>query len=194
MAWTDPITEPQIAKITQLADQLEREIAPGSLQTLTRKEASDMISDMIGKTKTVPQTYVPQTSSQYDNPVIGKGYYTVVDDYGHRTFRVSPNQTWCDGKTVVSVLSGSNNEWSYTGVGFVTATGITLWKKFKENTRMAKMLDRLVADAQGAYQMTLEMAKQHVLTSTNCFVCGKLLTDPTSIEMGIGPVCREAIW
>jgi hypothetical protein len=59
---------------------------------------------------------------------------------------------------------------------------------------MAKMLDRLVADAQGAYQMTLEMAKQHVLTSTNCFVCGKLLTDPTSIEMGIGPVCREAIW
>lgn len=194
---TATITAKQISFIEDLAWKLERELAPGSLESLSRSGASDMIGDMLAKVNALPKTApTPKAQNtpsggQFDSPVIAKGYYTVTDDEGHRTFRVSPDQKWADGKSVIAVLSGPSNTWSYTGVGFVTDTGVRVWKKFSSDSRMASLLDRLVADAAGALQLTLEMAKQHVLTSENCFVCGKLLTDPTSIEMGIGPVCRE---
>ncbi len=191
------ITEKQIDFILSLADQLEREIAPGSLEAVSRDFASTMITDMLSAVKGLPKAapapkaeIVPE--SGFSNPVIGKGYYTVTDDEGHRTFRVSPDQKWCDGKTTISVLAGPSNEFSYKGCGFVTDTGVQLWAKYRSDSRMASLIERLVADAAGALQLTLEMAKQHVLTSENCFVCGKLLTDPTSIAMGIGPVCRAA--
>ncbi len=192
------VTEKQIDFIQDLAWKLERELAPGSLESLSRSDASEMIGDMLAKVNALPKTApTPKAQStpsggHFDSPVIGKGYYTVTDDEGHRTFRVSPSQKWADGKTVISVLAGPSNEFSYKGVGFVTDTGVQLWKSYSSDSRMASLLDRLVADAEGALQLTLTMAAQHVLTSENCFVCGKLLTDPTSIEMGIGPVCRAA--
>ncbi len=191
------ITDPQRSLILDLADQLEREIAPGSLEVVSRMDASSMISDMIAKVRSIPKSVsaAPKASAPeagFDNPVIGKGYFTVTDDEGHRTFRVSPDQKWCDGKTTISVLVGPSNEFSYNGVGFVTNTGVQMWAKYRSDSRMASLIERLVADAAGALQLTLEMAKQHVLTSENCFVCGRLLTDPTSIEMGIGPICRGA--
>ncbi len=197
---TTTITDPQRSLILDLADQLEREIAPGSLEGLPRFEASSMISDMIAKVRSLPKPVsaapkaeaVPLMNPGFDNPVIGKGYFTVTDDEGHRTFRVTPDQKWCDGKTTISVLAGPSNEFSYNGVGFVTNTGVQMWAKYRSDSRMASLIERLVADAAGALQLTLEMAKQHVLTSENCFVCGRLLTDPTSIEMGIGPICRAA--
>ncbi len=195
---TATITAKQISFIEDLAWKLERELAPGSLESLSRSGASDMIGDMLAKVNALPKTTpTPKAQStplggHFDSPVIGKGYFTVTDDEGHRTFRVSPDQTWADGKTVIAVLAGPSNEFSYKGVGFVTDTGVQLWKQFSSDSRMASLIDRLVADAEGALQLTLEMAKQHVLTSENCFVCGRLLTDPTSIEMGIGPICRGA--
>lgn len=194
------ITDKQTSLILDLADQLEREIAPGSLELLSRGFASTMITEMIASVKGIPkaapapkaQSTPSGTEAGFSDPVIGKGYFTVTDDEGHRTFRVSPDQKWCDGKTTISVLAGPSNEFSYKGCGFVTDTGVQLWAKYRSDSRMASLIERLVADAAGALQLTLEMAKQHVLTSENCFVCGRLLTDPTSIEMGIGPICRGA--
>lgn len=189
------VSDKQISFIEDLAWKLEREIAPGTFESMSRIAASYMIDDMLAKVRALPKTPKAQSTpsgGQFDTPVIGKGYYTVTDDEGHRTFRVSPDQKWCDGKSTIAVLAGPSNEFSYTGVGFVTDTGVQLWKAFSGDSRMASLIERLVADAEGALQLTLQMAKQHVLTSGNCFVCGKLLTEPTSIELGIGPVCRNA--
>lgn len=161
----------------------------GYLSSKQRASAESMRAKVEAK-----QAQAPKTSHGYDSPMMGKGYYTVTDDAGHKTFRISPNQAWAGGKTVIAVLTGPSNEFSYTGIGFVTDNGVQLWNsakgKIAEYDRVANLIERLVADAEGAKQLTLEMAKQHVLTSENCFACGKLLTDPTSIEMGIGPVCR----
>ena len=202
---TDEATQAQIGFLRTLAKERQgTEAIVARLEILedhpmTKGEASQLISaaKAMPVKPSAPKSAPTQGGSghKYDEPVVGKGYFTVKDeDTGtHRTFRVSPEQSWCDGKTVISLLTGSSNTSSYTGIGFVTNEGVQLWKKYSSDTPLAKSVDRLVADARGAAQLTLEMAKQHVLTSENCYVCGKLLTDPDSIEAGIGPVCRGLV-
>lgn len=46
-----------------------------------------------------------------------------------------------------------------------------------------------VKDLQPMHLMTLEDAKQFGRISGRCMVCGRELTNPESIEAGIGPVC-----
>lgn len=47
----------------------------------------------------------------------------------------------------------------------------------------------VVKNLQPIHRMTLEDAKQFGRVSGNCMVCGRELTNPESIEAGIGPVC-----
>lgn len=44
-----------------------------------------------------------------------------------------------------------------------------------------------------AMRMTLEQAKQFGVLYGTCCVCGRTLTDETSIANGIGPVCAKAV-
>lgn len=198
-AVAERITEKQLSFIQSLAKQTDMTLEWDRVEVYSKKEASELITGLIAIRDSQTSAYVPElkdepaASNALQTPVIGKGYYTVTDDEGHRTFRVSPNQKWCDGKTVIAVMTGSDNTTSYSGIGFVTQTGIQLWGKVKGDSRLVALVARLEADVTGAAQLTLEMAKQHVLTSSNCFVCGKLLTEPTSIELGIGPECRKGL-
>lgn len=41
----------------------------------------------------------------------------------------------------------------------------------------------------GARKMSLEEAKEFGMQTGTCCVCARLLTDPSSVEAGIGPVC-----
>lgn len=44
-------------------------------------------------------------------------------------------------------------------------------------------------------KMTLEQAREFGVLTGNCCVCGRELTDPQSVERGIGPVCgRGDFW
>ena len=198
---TDEATQAQLDFIDKLA--AERVGGAEALEQLPHDLTKGEASGIISRLKTSPfQAPVGDgtkmaTGTKYDNPVIGKGYFTVTDDNeGHKTFRVSPNQSWCDGKTVIGMLTGHSNQFSYTGIGFVTNEGIKLFGKAKARfgeDQLRHWTDVLVADWTGAAQLTIEMAQQYVLTSGNCFVCGKLLTDPESIGRGIGPVCWKSI-
>ena len=47
---------------------------------------------------------------------------------------------------------------------------------------------RLMKDAQ---RLTLEQAAEAGVRTGRCVVCAKLLTDPVSVEAGIGPVCAK---
>lgn len=42
-----------------------------------------------------------------------------------------------------------------------------------------------------AEKLTLELAKQYGKLYGMCVVCGRTLTDETSVELGIGPICAE---
>lgn len=40
-------------------------------------------------------------------------------------------------------------------------------------------------------RVTLEQAKQYGVKMGSCLICGRELTDPSSVAQGIGPVCAK---
>jgi hypothetical protein len=51
-------------------------------------------------------------------------------------------------------------------------------------------LNQLLSDEQGGQQFGKQWS---ILNGTRCYVCGHDLTDPISIALGIGPICREGV-
>lgn len=106
----------------------------------------------------------------------------------HRTFRIrtQPNDAnFAPGKRIISLLTGNDNEGSYTGFGFVQPSGVvTVWRKRRGG--VYDQYARMIASP-AAYE------EKHGLTflfATRCRVCNRKLTTPRSIEVGIGPVCE----
>lgn len=116
-------------------------------------------------------------------PVPGK--YTVPVADGHRTFRVevmAADAKFAAGKTVISFLSGADNESSYTGFAFIDEQGtLRVWKKFSTAAT-------LIAAAQ-----TLLSAPEKALVSQNCRRCNRTLTVPASLHNGLGPECARRV-
>lgn len=117
---------------------------------------------------------------------------TVTGD--HRTFRVRTTTFGygdkAEKKRVVGLLTGSDNENDYINFGFVTDDGhVKVWRKFTGNGKKSAhevygvMLDDTRRD---------EFASRgfEYVVSSRCRRCNRTLTDPTSIELGIGPKCR----
>jgi hypothetical protein len=178
----DPISEGQINFLTSLAEQLGW--GTENILNLTKGQASDYISE--AKTLIAQKAQAPQPEAVEITPAIAQGFYTVVRDGAHRTFRVrqqAADKSFAPGKFIISLLTGSDNTSSYTGIGFVSETGVNLWKKYAES-QMEFWLEPLLSDQVVAGQA-------YALESGNCFRCNRLLTDPESIEYGIGPVCRQ---
>lgn len=49
----------------------------------------------------------------------------------------------------------------------------------------------LIRECEGAMRLTLEEACKFGKLYGRCMVCGRTLTNPESIERGIGPICAE---
>lgn len=111
-----------------------------------------------------------------------QGTFTVVADGGRRTIRVSAD---VEGKRFVSLLTGPD---SYTCVGLVTDQGFRFTRKWESHD--APLTRAAVAAIITFDPQVLEAAgKVYAMESGNCWVCGRELTTPESIEAGIGPVC-----
>lgn len=118
--------------------------------------------------------------------------YTVVFDANtddRITIRFyTPHSGRFAGVTLVKYLYGPNNLDDYTAVGTVVDGGVRIWLKHRGNERAKRAIKFLLnADEQQREQA----GKTYALASGNCYVCGRTLTDPTSIQLGIGPICRE---
>ena len=108
----------------------------------------------------------------------------------HRTFRIQTvhqsENLFMLGKRIIGLLVGPDNTSSYQGFGFVEEDGsVRVWSKHRgtQYEKLADVLNR--ADY---------FAEQHGVRfecSVKCRKCNRDLTDPLSIELGIGPVCRE---
>lgn len=121
---------------------------------------------------------------------IREGVFTVVSGSERRTFRVhTPKMGNLAGKTILQYLSGSDNTSDYTGFAFVTSTGIAVWKRFQADTTLVR-LARVLLDPKSAAEAGLAYAME----SGNCCKCGRTLTVPASIAMGMGPVCAAGGW
>lgn len=123
--------------------------------------------------------------------VIPNGIYTLRFPCGtHRTFRIFTKKEtakFAPGQRIVAMLIGPNNEdfSSYEPFAFVDDTGIHVWKRFR-NQKQAEYAELLWALVTGC-----EADGYELLISKRCLVCNHVLTDPVSIECGVGPTCRE---
>ena len=115
----------------------------------------------------------------------------------HRTFRVktqAADASFAPGQRIVALLTGANNEADYTGFGFVTQDGITVWTKKRGDgiTKTAwewyaEMLWTLGVD--GGHSPFAD--KYSLMMEGACCVCNRALTTPESIKSGLGPICAD---
>ena len=86
-------------------------------------------------------------------------------------------------RRIVSLLVGNDNEADYKGFGFVTDTGsIRIWTK-QYTEAFVKHAALLMGNAQDKVICWLQASR--------CSRCHRLLSDPESIERGMGPRCAE---
>jgi len=124
------------------------------------------------------------------------GFYTVVfdqsnpDDYVTLKIKVVENGG-LKGKTIVSYLSGSDNENSYTGFAFLNRSNYSVWKKYTGMlARQVEALNLLLGFNTEERFVTREA---YALRSSNCSNCGRTLTVPASIHRGLGPDCAARL-
>lgn len=136
----------------------------------------------------VETTVREETSAE--GVVVPDGKYTVVfADGERRTLKLStkkPDASFAPNEQVVSVLTGPDNTdyRSYTQFGFTTNGQLRVWSKFKSESTLVEAVRVLMEDPRAA-------ASAFGMESGHCGVCGRELTVPESIEMGIGPVCLQ---
>jgi hypothetical protein len=136
-------------------------------------------------------------------PGILNGFFTLRNEETgeHRTFRVrtqAEKAKFAPGSRVIGLLTGPDNEADYTGFGFVIngdrvavwksrrghGDGWALWSKWE---KLAHMFTTLVLGRKSPH---FDAAKYSVKLAKRCLRCNRPLTDPISIDLGIGPVCR----
>ena len=122
------------------------------------------------------------------------GRYTISNTKtkGHRTFKISTvrnPKSPIATKRVVALLTGSDNTTSYTGFAFLDEEGIHPWSNRRSApwTVFAAMLWSLATDDDDAERWREKGAE--LLVEGRCLCCGRALTVPESIRLGIGPVC-----
>jgi hypothetical protein len=105
----------------------------------------------------------------------------------HRTLRIwtqSKRSKFKPGERLIGLLVGSDNESDYRSFGTVTRDGrVQLY--FRHAGDKFFKFCRDAVERPEAYAGKIEFS-----FGARCRKCNRLLTDPVSQELGIGPVCR----
>lgn len=120
---------------------------------------------------------------------IRDGTYTVVatdNDYVTLRVRTQKEDSKFAGKQIAEFLAGPENSSDFMGFAFVEGRTPRIWRRFQDDSRIAKALSALLTTSPEALA---ELGYQYALQSGNCYICGRKLTVPASIHRGIGPVC-----
>lgn len=129
----------------------------------------------------------------------GRAIFTVDNGKGtHYTFRIGHTRE--DQPLFVGLLTGPNNERDYTYMGIYRpeshksplSRGVKLTKssKYTEDSLPVKVLRWSIKQVVEGKPLPEGYSIQH---EGKCCCCGRALTDPESIELGIGPICREKV-
>ena len=124
---------------------------------------------------------------------ISKGYFTVenTETGEHRTFRIrkqSSDAIWCPNAQIVGLLCGPENTNDYENFAFINQSGIHVWSRLRGVGHWQgyrNLLWSLLTEGTASRFRV----KYRIAESTRCFICGRELTTPESIDTGIGPVC-----
>jgi len=118
----------------------------------------------------------------------GKATFTIANPKKDRyTYKVSLSKEL--NRHFVYMLTGSNNETDYTYVGMISYENLLLTRasKFKESTLPVKVFKYALDIAKGNKALLPGYFLEH---NGHCGRCGRKLTTPESIKLGLGPVCR----
>jgi hypothetical protein len=122
--------------------------------------------------------------------MVANGTYTIEwSDGSYRTLKLADGfgdmpKEW----QVAKFLNGPDNERSYTGFAFVKGRKFQVWKKFTGEQPVVDALKVLLDCIDPR-----DLGKAYARMSGNCYVCGRTLTTPESIEAGIGPICAGKV-
>jgi hypothetical protein len=189
-----PATEKQVAFINSLLNQRSvpaSVVAQAEASILDKASASQLIDLLKGfpyRQRTTAPVATPTPATNF--PV---GLYTVYDGHGHVTFKVAAAR-FAPDKTQISVLTGSNNERSYTGFGFITTAGVRKWRSSEVSERVIAAAEFLVTgNITEARDNFLNLAEANAISSGNCLACLRTLTVPASVHRGLGPDCAARL-
>lgn len=122
------------------------------------------------------------------------GHYTIKSGQtgDHRTFRIRTQPEDADfapGKRIVGLLTGPDNEVSYTGFAFIDDDGIFVWSKKRGEGLWATYAEMLWSLALDGEKSPWTKKGYSLMVEGRCIKCNRLLTEPSSLETGVGPVC-----
>lgn len=152
-----------------------------------------MLADWRRAHRSAPNAEVVPAPTPIDRDAILDGTYTVVlPDDTWKTLKIEtvPENSWGDnysGWTFVKLLTGPDNTTSFTNIGFVLPSGeFRLKNAYSSNTQLHQIALGLLT---GSKDELHKAGVAYARISGRCYVCGKTLTTPESIEAGIGPIC-----
>ena len=124
------------------------------------------------------------------NTIIPNGCFTVSNKIKstHKTVKIhTVRRGKLEGKRIISLLVGSDNNNNYSGFGFVNDNGtINIWNKYK-NERVKTWLANFISKEFSGQKN--ENPDIELLVEKKCIRCNRRLTTPESIKSGIGPEC-----
>jgi len=109
----------------------------------------------------------------------------------HRTFRVrTARRGALKGERIVGLLTGPDNTVDYSDFGFLLDSGrVAVWRSKRGAAGFPSQWDRLARFVERRDWFAENRGVEFDL-SIRCRVCNRELTDPLSIDLGIGPKCR----
>jgi hypothetical protein len=131
----------------------------------------------------------------------GKAIFTVDNGKGtHYTFKVTKKDPEVGSKWekygpsfFIGLLTGPDNTSDFTYMGMLKWEGgrpickLTKASKFQEETTAVQVMNFALRVAWGSQQLPDGYSIRH---AGLCGRCARQLTDPVSLELGLGPICR----
>jgi hypothetical protein len=122
----------------------------------------------------------------------GNAVFTVHNDKGqHYTFRVRRPKD--DAPFFLNVLTDGNNEGDYTYAGILKENGdvvTTRKSRFTRDSQCVKVASWAVRRVMSGKGMPEGYGIHH---EGRCCRCGRTLTTPESVQLGIGPECAKKV-
>lgn len=122
----------------------------------------------------------------------GKGVVTLKSYTGiHHTYSFeAPSQNKSDDNLLFVKTLVNNDTWVYVGMYKNGKFQLTKASKYTKDSPIVKGVYYIM---KLMYKPGFSDDRMHLFHEGICSVCGRPLTNPESIQIGVGPVCRESI-